>query len=93
MASMLEKLGITVDPEDIRVKNVAAVMVTANLPPFAKIGSRIDLLVSSIGGAKNLQGGTLLFTPLKAANGQIYAMGQGPVSTGGFAVQGGPLHS
>ena len=89
MSSMLEKLGITVDPEDIRVKNVAAVMVTANLPPFAKVGSRIDLLVSSIGGAKNLQGGTLLFTPLKAANGQIYAVAQGPVSTGGFAVQGG----
>ena len=89
MASMLEKMGITVDPEDIRVKNVAAVMVTANLPPFAKVGSRIDLLVSSIGGAKNLQGGTLLFTPLKAANGQIYAVAQGPVSTGGFAVQGG----
>jgi flagellar P-ring protein precursor FlgI len=88
MASMLEKMGITVDPEDIRVKNVAAVMVTANLPPFAKVGSRIDLLVSSIGGASNLQGGTLLFTPLKAANGQIYAVAQGPVSTGGFAVQG-----
>jgi flagellar P-ring protein precursor FlgI len=88
MASMLEKMGITVDPQDIRVKNVAAVMATANLPPFAKVGSRIDLLVSSIGGASNLQGGTLLFTPLKAANGQIYAVAQGPVSTGGFAVQG-----
>ena len=89
MASMLEKMGVTVDPDDIRVKNVAAVMVTANLPPFAKVGSRIDLLVSSIGGAKNLQGGTLLYTPLRAANGQIFAVAQGPVSTGGFAVQGG----
>ena len=89
MASMLEKMGVTVDPEDIRVKNVAAVMVTADLPPFARVGSRIDLLVSAIGGAKNLQGGTLLYTPLRAANGQIFAVAQGPVSTGGFAVSGG----
>ncbi|UCD80763.1 MAG: flagellar basal body P-ring protein FlgI [Desulfobacterales bacterium] len=86
MASMLEKMGVTVKPEDIEVDNVAAVMVTADLPAFARSGSRIDVLVSSIGDAENLQGGTLLFTPLKAANGQVYAIAQGPVSTGGFVV-------
>ena len=60
MASMLEKMGVTVDQKDIQVKNVAAVMVTAKLPPFAKKGNRVDMLVSSIGDAKNLQGGTLI---------------------------------
>jgi flagellar basal body P-ring protein FlgI len=65
MASMLEKMGVTVDQKDIQVKNVAAVMVTASLPPFAKRGNRIDVLVSSIGDANNLQGGTLMLTPLK----------------------------
>jgi flagellar P-ring protein precursor FlgI len=88
MVNMLQTMGVTVDPKDIKVKNVAAVMITANLPPFAKEGSRIDVLVSSIGGAKNLQGGTLLFTPLKAADGSIYAVAQGPISTGGFQAQG-----
>ena len=88
MASMLEKMGVTVKAEDIEVENVAAVMVTTDLPPFARTGSRIDVLVSSIGDAENLQGGTLLFTPLKAADQQVYAVAQGPVSTGGFAVGG-----
>ena len=88
MARMLEKMGMAVDPDDINVNNVAAVMITADLPPFARIGSKIDVLVSSIGNANNLQGGTLLFTPLKAANGGVYAVAQGPVSTGGFS-QGG----
>lgn len=88
LVSMLEKMGITVNPNDIKVKNVAAVMVTADMPPFAKAGMQIDVSVSSIGDAKNLQGGTLLFTPLKAANGQIFAIAQGAVSTGGFAAQG-----
>ena len=89
LASLLEKMGVTVQPEDIDdVENVAAVMVTANLPAFANIGSRIDVLVSSIGDAENLQGGTLLFTPLKGADGKVYAIAQGPVSTGGFAVSG-----
>ena len=83
--SMLERMGVTVQPEDIEVDNVAAVMVTTNLPAFAHSGSRIDVLVSSIGDAKNLQGGTLLFTPLKGADGHVYAVAQGPVSTGGFA--------
>jgi flagellar P-ring protein precursor FlgI len=85
-ASMLEKMGVTVKPDDIQVDNVAAVMVTADLPAFARTGSRIDVLVSSIGDAENLQGGTLLFTPLKAADGQVYAVAQGPISTGGFVV-------
>ena len=84
-ASMLERMGVTVRPEDIEVDNVAAVMVTADLPAFAHAGTRIDVLVSSIGDAENLQGGTLLFTPLKGADGQVYAIAQGPVSTGGFS--------
>lgn len=88
MAAMLEKMGVTVNPDDISVKNVAAVMVTAELPPFGRSGSRIDTLVNSIGNAKNLQGGTLLITPLKGADGQVYAVAQGPVSTGGFAAGG-----
>ncbi|MBW1700766.1 MAG: flagellar basal body P-ring protein FlgI [Deltaproteobacteria bacterium] len=88
MASMLEKMGITVRSEDIKVDNVAAVMLTADLPPFARVGSRLDVLVSSIGDAENLQGGTLLFSPLKAADGQVYAVAQGPVSTGGFSAGG-----
>lgn len=88
MVSMLEKMGITVKASDIAVSNVAAVMVTAKLPPFAKAGRRIDVLVNSIGDAKNLQGGTLLMTPLKAANGHVYAVAQGPVNTGGFSAQG-----
>jgi flagellar P-ring protein precursor FlgI len=85
---MLQKMGVTVRAEDIESENVAAVMVTAELPPFARVGSQIDVLVSSIGDASNLKGGTLLFTPLKGADGQVYAIAQGPVSTGGFAVGG-----
>jgi flagellar P-ring protein FlgI len=88
MVSMLEKMGITVNPNDIKVKNVAAVMVTAELPPFARSGARIDALVSSIGDAQNLQGGTLLMTPLKGADGSVYAVAQGAVNTGGFAAEG-----
>jgi flagellar P-ring protein precursor FlgI len=88
LANMLEKMGVSVNEADIKVENVAAVMVTAQLPPFAKAGGRIDALVSSIGDADNLQGGTLLFTPLKAANGKVFAIAQGPVNTGGFAAGG-----
>ena len=89
LASLLEKMGVTVQTSDIEdVENVAAVMVTADLPAFASQGSRLDVLVSSIGDAENLQGGTLLFTPLRAADGHVYAVAQGPVSTGGFAVNG-----
>lgn len=89
MSAMLEKMGVTVSPDDIKVKNVAAVMVTAELPPFARSGSRMDALVSSIGNAKTLGGGTLLMTPLKGADGQVYAVAQGPVATGGFLVSSG----
>jgi flagellar P-ring protein precursor FlgI len=85
MASMLEKMGVTVDRGDIQVKNVAAVMVTADLPPR---GNRLDVLVSSIGDAKNLQGGTLMLTSLKGVDGRIYAVAQGPVNTGGFGAGG-----
>ena len=88
LAALLQKMGVTVRAEDIESENVAAVMVTATLPPFARVGSQIDVLVSSIGDAENLQGGTLLFTPLKAADGQVYAIAQGPVSTGGFDAGG-----
>jgi len=89
MVGMLEKMGVTVASKDINVDNVAAVMVTANLPAFARSGSRMDVLVSSIADCKSLQGGTLIFTPLKAANGQVYAVAQGPVSIGGFSAGGG----
>ena len=88
MATMLEKMGMTVKPEDIGVDNVASVMVTAELPPFARNGSRLDVTVSSIGGADNLQGGTLLLTALKGVDGHVYAAAQGPVLTGGFAAAG-----
>jgi flagellar P-ring protein precursor FlgI len=88
LAALLNKMGVTVNPEQLKGNNVAAVMVTADLPAFARVGSQIDVLVSSIGGAESLQGGTLLLTPLRAANGQVYAVAQGPVSTGGFVVKG-----
>jgi flagellar P-ring protein precursor FlgI len=86
LLSMLEKLGTTVDVRqllDVRIENIAAVMVTANLPPFAKTGGRMDVTVSSLGDARSLEGGTLLMTPLKAPNGEIYAVAQGAVSIGG----------
>ncbi|MDW8051965.1 MAG: flagellar basal body P-ring protein FlgI [Armatimonadota bacterium] len=89
IANMLERFGITVPPNAIKVKNVAAVMVTAELPPFARAGNRIDVVVSSIGDARSLQGGTLLQTPLRGADGQVYAVAQGPVSIGGFNFGGG----
>ncbi|RLA85036.1 MAG: flagellar biosynthesis protein FlgA, partial [Deltaproteobacteria bacterium] len=85
---MLNRMGITVDPARLKVKNVAAVMVTAKLPPFAKPGSRIDVTVSSIGDATSLQGGTLLLTPLKGPDGKVYAVAQGPVLVGGMAAAG-----
>jgi flagellar P-ring protein precursor FlgI len=88
LVSMLEKMGMTVNPVDIKVKNIAAVMITADMPPFSRPGTRMDVSVSSIGDAKDLQGGTLLFTPLKAADGQIYAIAQGAISTGGFSAKG-----
>ncbi len=89
MANMLDKFGISVDPSTIDLDNAAAVMLTAELPPFARNGSRLDVLVSSIGDAKSLRGGTLMLTPLRGPDGRVYAMAQGPVSVGGFSLGGG----
>ncbi|MDI3279765.1 MAG: flagellar basal body P-ring protein FlgI [Bacillota bacterium] len=89
VANMLRNFGVTVPPERLRVRNVAAVTVTAELPPFARNGDRIDVLVSSLGDAKSLQGGVLLLTPLRGADGRVYAVAQGPVSIGGFNVRRG----
>ena len=86
--TMLERLGVNTRGQTMQTKNVAAVMVTANLPAFAGQGSRVDVSVSAMGDAKNLQGGTLLVTPLLGADGQVYALGQGPVAIGGFSAQG-----
>jgi flagellar P-ring protein precursor FlgI len=86
--AMLENLGIATEGNQARAKNVAAVIVTANLPPFVRAGMRIDVSVSSLGDATSLNGGTLVMTPLKAADGQISAVAQGSVSVSGFAVQG-----
>ena len=86
--TMLERLGTNTRGQTMQTKNVAAVMVTANLPAFAGSGSRIDVSVSAMGDAKNLQGGTLLVTTLFGADGQIYALAQGPVAVGGFSAQG-----
>ena len=92
LASMLERLGVNVRDNQGKVtlsgKNVAAVMVTANLPAFARQGSRIDVNVSALGDAKDLRGGTLLVTPLLAADSQVYAVAQGPVAISGFSAQG-----
>lgn len=89
VSNLLERMGIRVDAKDVKVKNIASVLVTATLPAFIRPGSRIDVTLSSIGDAKSLQGGTLLFTPLKGADGNVYAVAQGAVSVGGFAVEGG----
>jgi len=86
--TMLERLGTNTHGQTMQTKDVAAVMVTANLPPFAAQGTRIDVSVSALGDAKNLQGGTLIVTPLYGADSQVYAIGQGPVSIGGFSAQG-----
>jgi flagellar P-ring protein precursor FlgI len=84
LAGLLAKLGIVVDPNAVSVTNIAAVMVTAELPPFARIGEPLDVTASSLGDAKNLQGGTLLATPLLGVDGEVYALAQGPLSIGGF---------
>jgi flagellar P-ring protein precursor FlgI len=88
LVNMMERLGVTVDPAKVQVANVAAVVVTAELPPFARAGSAIDVTVSSVGDAQNLAGGTLLMTPLKAADGKIYAVAQGPLVVGSLAFGG-----
>ncbi len=88
LSNLLERLGINVTGERFRPKNVAAVLVTAELPPFARAGSEIDVTVSAIGDASSLRGGTLIMTPLNAADGQIYAVAQGAVVAGGVSVNG-----
>ena len=88
MSNILERLGVNVTGEQFRPKNVAAVFVTASLPPFARAGGRIDITVSAIGDAKSLLGGTLVMTPLNGADGQIYAVAQGTIIAGGVAAGG-----
>jgi flagellar P-ring protein precursor FlgI len=85
LANMLQRMGVTVDPTAIRVNNTAAVVITSTLPAFAQPGTHIDVTASAIGDAQNLQGGILILTSLRGANGQVYATAQGPVVTGGFA--------
>jgi len=88
LQAMLERLGVNTRGTNISSGNVAAVIVTANLPPFSTQGTRIDVTVSALGDAKNLQGGTLLVTPLLAADGNIYAIAQGQISINGYSAQG-----
>lgn len=88
MSNILERLGVNVTGEQLRPKNVAAVFVTAALPPFARAGGRIDVTVSAIGDAKSLLGGTLIMTPLNAADGEIYAVAQGTIIAGGASAEG-----
>ena len=90
LINMMAQLGIQMPPgQSLQLKNVAAVMVTANLPPFSRPGQQIDVTVSSIGNAKSLRGGTLVMTPLKGADGQIYAVAQGSLLVGGAGAGGG----
>ena len=88
MANMLEKMGVEANPDDLKPKNVAAVMVTSKLPVSAKPGSQLNVTVSSLGDAKSLLGGILLVTPLKGLDGRVYAVAQGSLTIGGFAVAG-----
>src|SRR5271170_4495513 len=88
LQGMLERLGVNIRGQTIRTGNVAAVMVTANLPPFATQGTRIDVTASAMGDSKSLEGGTLLVTPLLGADGNVYAVAQGSLSIGGFQAQG-----
>ncbi|WP_108485477.1 flagellar basal body P-ring protein FlgI [Oceaniglobus ichthyenteri] len=88
MSNILERLGVNVTGEQFRPRNVAAVLVTGALPPFARTGAQIDVTVSAIGDAKSLMGGTLIMTPLNAADGQIYAVAQGTILAGGAVAEG-----
>ena len=91
IVNMLRNLGVSVDESTLRVRNVAAVMVTANLKPFVKRGSRIDVNVSSLGDARSIEGGTLLMTPLQSTDGETYAVAQGQISVGGLTVRDAKL--
>lgn len=88
MSNLLERLGVNVTGEQFQPKNVAAVFVTATLPPFSRAGAKIDVTVSAIGDAKSLLGGTLIMTPLNGADGQIYAVAQGAIIAGGISAEG-----
>jgi len=88
VSNMLRNMGILVKPDDLKMKNVAAVIVTASLPPFAKSSQKMDCTVSSLGDATSLAGGTLILAPLYGPDGKVYALAQGPVSVGGFSVSG-----
>lgn len=88
MSNILERMGVNVNGEQLRPKNVAAVFVTASLRPFSRVGSQLDVTVSAIGDSNSLLGGTLIMTPLNAADGQIYAVAQGTVISGGIAAEG-----
>ncbi len=88
LIAMLERLGVSTRGANLNTKNVAAVMVTASLPPFARQGSRIDVAVNALGDAKSLVGGTLLATPLLGADGEVYAVAQGALAVGGFEAKG-----
>jgi flagellar P-ring protein precursor FlgI len=89
LANMLERFGLSVNAGEMKVENVAAVLVTAELPSYARAGARVDITASSVGDARSLQGGTLLATPLRGTNGQVYALAQGALSIGGFGGGGG----
>ena len=93
LTAMLERLDVSVDPTQIKLKNVAAVLVTGHLDPNSAPGSRVDITVSSLGDAASLEGGILVMTSLKGADGQVYALAQGSVSIGGFNVSGGANNS
>ncbi|MBT4170026.1 MAG: flagellar basal body P-ring protein FlgI [Rhodospirillaceae bacterium] len=88
LEAMLERLGVNTRDASLNTKNVAAVMVTASLRPFARVGTRMDVVVSTMGDSSNLQGGMLLVTPLLGADGEVYAVAQGPVAIGGFVAKG-----
>lgn len=88
LANMMEHMGINVSKSQLKPKNAAAVVVTAKMPPFSRIGSRLDVIASSIGDAKSLVGGTLLLTPLHGVNGKVYALAQGPIALGGAGAGG-----
>jgi flagellar P-ring protein FlgI len=89
ISNFLERLGVRVDPSELSLANTAAVIATAQLPAFVRPGSKIDVTLSSLGDASTLQGGVLLMTPLKGADGKVYAVAQGPISIGGFVVEAG----
>lgn len=93
LTNVLERMGVSVAPGAILIRNTASVMLTANLPPFAQPGAHIDVTVGAIGDAANLQGGLLLLAPLHGSDGQVYAVAQGPVVTGGFVAGRGQANS